>query len=133
VALSRGEPGQSAKRFHCALESARQTGNLNGEAYALNNLGCAEMRLRHNGRAADLQARALAIFERFGDRTGQALTLEGLGTAHAHLGRLGQAIGCLEQALSIAREIGGRRTEPTALNSLGEVNHAAGSRMKTST
>ena len=101
-----------------ALDSARQAGNRQGEAWILNNLGDALGRIGDSEGIGHLE-QALAIRHEIGDRAGEAQAANNLADAYEHLGRTDDAVDLLRRALSLTQEIGDRYGEGVALGNLG--------------
>ncbi len=102
-----------------ALESARQAGGRQGEAWVLNNLGNA-LGLSREAEGIRYLEQALEIRREIGDRLGEAQTANNLGDAYAVLGRADEALDLLRRALDLDRAVGYRYGEGVALNNLGE-------------
>ncbi len=102
-----------------ALESARQAGGRQGEAWVLNNLGNA-LGLTREAEAIGYLEQALRIRREIGDRLGEAQTANNLADAYAVLGRTDEAMDWLRRALDLDRDVGYRYGEGVALNNLGE-------------
>ena len=101
-----------------ALESARQAGNRQGEAWILNNLGDA-LGITHQSEGIGYLEQALAIRHEVGDRMGEAQAANNLADAYEHLGRMDEAIDLLQRALDVNREANYRYGEGVALSNLG--------------
>ena len=105
--------------FEQALAIARETGDREGEAIDLSNLGNCYADLGQIPRAIELYEQALAIARETGDREGEATCLGNLANSYSDLGQIPRAIDLYEQALAIAREIGDRAGEASHLGNLG--------------
>jgi DNA-binding SARP family transcriptional activator len=114
----RGNWADCIAMHRIALDSARQVGNRQGEAWILNNLGDALGVLR-DPEAIDLLEQSLAIREEIGDGMGQAQALNNLADAHEELGRREESVLMLRQALEVNRRIGRLSGEAAALTNLG--------------
>jgi len=101
-----------------ALDSARQAGNRQGEAWILNNLGDALGRIGDSKGIGHLE-QALAIRHEIGDRAGEAQAANNLADAYEHLDRWDKVVDLLRRALSLTQEIGDRYGEGVALGNLG--------------
>jgi DNA-binding SARP family transcriptional activator len=101
-----------------ALDSARQAGNRQGEAWILNNLGDALVRIGDSKGIGHLE-QALAIRHEIGDRAGEAQAANNLADAYEHLERWDEVVDLLRRALSLTQEIGDRYGEGVALANLG--------------
>ncbi|TAD79089.1 MAG: tetratricopeptide repeat protein [Oscillatoriales cyanobacterium] len=104
--------------WHHEGELAKLTGDRQGEAASLGNLGLAYRSLGQYQRAIDLYEQSLAIAREIGDRKGEANSLGNLGNAYYSLGQVQRAIGLHEQSLAIAREIGDRQGAAASLQAL---------------
>ncbi len=102
-----------------ALASARQSGDLPGEAWVLNNLGMVLGEERADD-AVGYFEQALAVHGKTGDRRGQAQVANNLAFSYQLLGRHEEAIGALKNALDLQRQVGRRHGEAVALCNLGE-------------
>ncbi|MFE4053905.1 BTAD domain-containing putative transcriptional regulator [Streptomyces sp. YIM B13518] len=88
-----------------ALTTAKNAGNLHGEAVLLVGLG--QLRYEQD-RFADANhyfREALATFRRLGDIAGQATALSGIAVASREQGHFAEAMACLEQALPRFRRL----------------------------
>jgi DNA-binding SARP family transcriptional activator/Tfp pilus assembly protein PilF len=103
-----------------ALQSARQAGNRQGEAWVLNNLGEA-LGFTRNTEGIGYLERALAVRREIGDRLGEAQAANNLADAYQRLGRTAGAPDLLRRALDLNREVGNRYGEGIALGNLGAV------------
>ncbi|WP_199309098.1 MULTISPECIES: tetratricopeptide repeat protein [unclassified Limnothrix] len=112
--------------WHHEGELARLTGDRQGEANSLGNLGNAYDSLGQVQQAFNVYKQSLAIIREIGDQRGEANSLVGLGNAYYYLGQFQQAIDCYDQSLAIAREIGDQRGEGNSLGSLGNAYDSLG-------
>ena len=103
-----------------ALDSARQVGNRQGEAWILNNLGEALGIVGASEGVGYLQ-QSLALRREIGDRRGEAQSANNLADTYSRLGRTGEAIKLCEMARDVSREIGYKLTEGVALVNLGDI------------
>jgi DNA-binding SARP family transcriptional activator len=101
-----------------ALDSARQAGSRQGEAWILNNLGDALGRIGDSEGIGHLE-QALAIRHEIGDRAGEAQAANNLADAYENLDRWDEVVDLLRRALSLTEEIGDRYGEGVALGNLG--------------
>ena len=101
-----------------ALDSARQAGNRQGEAWVLNTLGQALGVIRDSESIRCLE-QSLAIRRVIGDRTGEVQAANNLADAYEALGRGEEAVDLLRRALELNREVGNRYGEAVALSNLG--------------
>ncbi|WP_306214151.1 tetratricopeptide repeat protein [Actinoplanes sp. RD1] len=109
-----------------AVRAARQTGDLNGRAQALADLGSACHKLGRYGPAAKHLRQALALFARTGDPSGQARALTGLGVVEHRLCRYDKATGRFARALRLHRQQGDRIGEAQALANLADIDNRLG-------
>ena len=115
----RGNWADCIATHRIALESARQAGNRQGEAWVLNNLGQA-LGFTQMSEGIELLERSLAIRREIGDRLGEAQAANNLSDAYVVLGRTDEALDLLRRALELNREVGYRYGEGLVLNNLGE-------------
>jgi tetratricopeptide (TPR) repeat protein len=115
----RGNWADCISTHRVALDSARQAGNRQGEAWVLNNLGEALGFTREAEGIGHLE-RALTIRREIGDHQGEAQTANNLADAYVILGREDEALALLRRALELNRTVGYRYGEGVALNNLGE-------------
>jgi DNA-binding SARP family transcriptional activator/tetratricopeptide (TPR) repeat protein len=116
---TRARYGDAVKLHQHALDAARATLDLAGEAGALNHLGDIFRPQGHYDTAADHYADALHIARTTGDRTAELTALTGLADVHRAHGRHGPATETFTQALEIARATGNGTGELHALVGLG--------------
>jgi DNA-binding SARP family transcriptional activator/Tfp pilus assembly protein PilF len=104
-----------------AAESASKTGDRLVEAWALNQIGFALVRLREPEAFAHLE-RALAVRQEFGDAWGEAQTAIGLGDGYLKMHGAGDdALRYLRHAVALLEPMGASFLRTAALNNLGEV------------
>jgi DNA-binding SARP family transcriptional activator len=115
----RGNLADCIVTHRIALESARQAGNRQGEAWVLNNLGRA-LGVSHMSEGIGYLEQSLAIRREIGDRIGEAQAANNLSDAYVVLGRTDEALDLLRRALDLSREVGYRYNEGVALNNLAE-------------
>jgi len=101
-----------------ALDSARQAGNRQGEAWILNNLGDA-LGVTRQPEGIECLERSLAIRREIGDRMGEAQAANNVADAYQRLGRTDEALDLLWLALDLNRKVGDRFGEGIALGNLG--------------
>ena len=104
---SRGNWADCIATHRIALDSARQAGNRQGEAWVLNNLGDALGVTRDPEGIGHLE-RSLAIRREIGDRMGEAQAANNLADAYQRLGRTDEALELYRRALELNREVGYR-------------------------
>ena len=100
------------------LASARQTGDRQGEAWMLNNLGMA-YGVQRMGEAVACFEQALALFRELGNSRGEARAANNLANANFDLRRFDQALAMAERALVVQRRTGRRFGEGIALGIIG--------------
>ena len=109
-----------------ALSLRRATGDADGEANSLNNLGSAYAKLGQREKARDYIERALAIHRNFGNRYMLARTLRGIGAFDRESGDPERARSSLDEALEISRAIRDRKGEAESLAELAKVERDLG-------
>jgi DNA-binding SARP family transcriptional activator/Tfp pilus assembly protein PilF len=102
-----------------AREAAEQTGDVAGQAEALNGLGIVHLRLGRYRVAARHLHQALRLFRQAGNLLGQARALGNVGIAEQLQGRHKAAAGYHERALRLYRQVGDRLGEARSLDDLG--------------
>jgi DNA-binding SARP family transcriptional activator len=115
---SRGNWTDGIATNRIALDSARQAGDRQGEAWILNNLGHALGFTRHD-EGIDCLERSLAIGREIGDRMGEARAANNLADVYHWLGRTDEALELYRRALELNRKVGRRFGEGIALVNLG--------------
>ncbi len=115
----RGNWADCIATHRIALDSARQVGNRQGEAWILNNLGDALGTL-HEGEAISLLERSLVIRQEINDHLGETQAVNNLADAYEDLGRGEEAVELLRRALDLNRKVGNSYGEAVALTNLGE-------------
>lgn len=113
-----GHHAEAIRTHHHALDAARATGDREGEATALGNLGLMYWRVARNDEAIEHGQQALQAFDEIGDRQAAAVALCNLGLVHERIGRYRQATDHYERALDGFREAGLRGGEAAALTNL---------------
>ncbi|MEV0701792.1 tetratricopeptide repeat protein [Saccharopolyspora sp. NPDC050389] len=108
------------------LESARQAGDLHGEAEMLESLGKSSFQARRLAESESYHRAALTIREEIGDQPGRAISINALGLLGLRRRRLADAKSYFEQSMVLSREIGDRRREGLALCNLGEAYYELG-------
>jgi len=101
-----------------ALDSARQAGNRQGEAWVLNNLGNALGATFHPEGIGHLE-RSLEIRRDIGDRWGEGQAANNLADAYQWLGRTTEALELYRRALELNREVGNRYGQGVSLVNMG--------------
>jgi DNA-binding SARP family transcriptional activator/Tfp pilus assembly protein PilF len=115
---SRGNWADCIATNRIALNSAREAGNRQGEAWVLSNLGDA-LGVAGDSEAIGHLERSLAIRRDIGDQRGEAQAANNLADAYQRLGRIDEALDLLRRALDLNRETGYRYGEGIALGNLG--------------
>ena len=115
---SRGNWADCIVTSRIALDSARQAGNRQGEAWILNNLGDALGQTRQPEGIGCLE-RSLAIRREIGDRMGEGQSANNLADAYHWLGRTDEALELYRRSLELNRAAGYRLGEGIALVNLG--------------
>ena len=105
-----------------ALQSARQAGDLVGEADALNRLGAVALRQRRYQQAVGCYQQALARGRDTGDQASQAHSHADLGFVLFLQGHCERATGHLQRALTLRRATGDTLGEANVLAHLGFVD-----------
>jgi DNA-binding SARP family transcriptional activator len=101
-----------------ALDSARQAGHRQGEAWVLNNLGNALAETRHPEGIGHME-RSLAIRREIGDRKGEGQAANNLADAYQMLGRSTEALDLYRRGLELNREVGNRYGQGVSLVNVG--------------
>ena len=115
---SRGNWADCIATSRIALDSARQAGDRQGEAWILNTLGEALGQTRQPEGIGCLE-QSLAIRREIGDGRGEAQAANNLADAYQRLGRTDEALDLYRRSLELNRQIGYRFGEGIALGSLG--------------
>jgi len=115
---SRGNWADCIATSRIALDSARQAGDRQGEAWILNTLGEALGQTRQPEGIGCLE-QSLAIRREIGDGMGEAQAANNLADAYQRLGRTDEALDLYRRSLELNRQIGYRFGEGIALGSLG--------------
>ncbi|MDT3400460.1 BTAD domain-containing putative transcriptional regulator [Streptomyces sp. B1866] len=102
-----------------ALDAARRTGDVTGQAHSHHGLGLAHLRMGHYALARTHLTRALDLHAETGDAAGQALTHVALNLASERQGRHEEGLHHAQRALVLYRAAGHRRGEAYALNNVG--------------
>jgi diguanylate cyclase (GGDEF)-like protein len=124
------ESVRGAKLAREAMDLARASGDVAGEAQALYCLGRNLHSQADYPAVFEAQDTALSLFRTLGDIAGEARCRNLLGITYRQLGEYGQALEMYEQALKGFREAGERRWEARALSNIGTIevqlgNHSA--------
>ncbi|MBE9097877.1 tetratricopeptide repeat protein [Vacuolonema iberomarrocanum] len=124
--INAGQVELALESFQQALALFQETGNRQGEAYALVGLGRVSEANQEVQDALSAYEAALPLFVEVGDRPGEGIALTGMGVMYGNLGRYEQALGVYENALAIFREVGDRQREGDVLNNIGAVQNSLG-------
>jgi tetratricopeptide (TPR) repeat protein len=109
-----------------ALRATEETGDLNGQARALGQLGNGHFWMGQDETASELLRRALALYRQIGDPVGEARSLTSLSQISYQRGRYESGLHDLRQAIVLYRQAGDRLGESKALNGLGLVEERLG-------
>jgi tetratricopeptide (TPR) repeat protein len=109
-----------------ALALFGRMGDLNGQAWTLDNLGTVHNRHRRYRTAARYLERALALFREIGDRDGEPWSGNGLGEVARAEGRPADAHAYHLAALAVASGSGARDQQARAHAGLGYAARALG-------
>jgi tetratricopeptide (TPR) repeat protein len=123
---TQGHWNEAAVLGQAALAAARTTGDLPGQAWALNQLGVVQWLTGDYPAATASLTRALELFGDLGDRRGQACALNQLGVVQRVTGDYPAATGSLTRALELSRDLGDRRGQAWAVHDLGVVQERTG-------
>ncbi|MBI2568869.1 MAG: tetratricopeptide repeat protein [Candidatus Schekmanbacteria bacterium] len=104
--LRAGKTKEAVATLEQALASARQVGDVGGEARSLASLSGAHWQCGHSDVARQHCEQAIGLCRAAGNRAGEADALNLLGLLCADLGRLEQSGASFARALAIARELG---------------------------
>lgn len=122
----RGDLDDWADILRLALDAARQSENVWGQALALQHLGVACWRSGDSQQALDLGRQALHLWERLGDRHGEADARSTLGLGAKRLGRFDEARGHYRRAMDLYAELDDRRGYANVLDNLGDIDERGG-------
>jgi tetratricopeptide (TPR) repeat protein len=114
-----GRTNTAQQHYLRALETFRKSGDRQGEAASLGNLGLIAQTRGDLAEAERLQRDSLAIKREIGDRQGEAASLGNLGNIAETRGDLAEAERLQRESLAIKREIGDRQGEADSLINLG--------------
>jgi DNA-binding SARP family transcriptional activator len=116
---SRGAWADCIASHRVALDSSRQAGNRQGEAWVLNNLGLALGATRDSEGITCLE-RSLELRHEIGDRAGEAQAAGNLADTYIRVGRPEEAIELFGRARDLNRDVGNRYGEGVAQTNLGD-------------
>ena len=117
---------EAKELYQQGLNIAKELGNKDGVATALNLLGSIEYRTGNYDKAKELCQQSLNIVKELGDKQGVAIGLHTLGVIEASRGNYDKAEELLQQSLNIAKELGHKHTVAKALHNLGTVETSRG-------
>ena len=126
MVLSQQRDNAAIDYFAQAMAIRRETGDLQGQAQATNNLAFHYRFLGRHEEAAATLLEALDLQRQVGHRYGEAITLCNLGEACLELGRYEEATAWSQDALAVVREIGSERLEGYARYNLGRIDLSLG-------
>ena len=126
MVLSQQRDNAAIDYFAQAMAIRRETGDLQGQAQATNNLAFHYRFLGRHEEAAATLLEALDLQRQVGHRYGEAITLCNLGEACLELGRYEEATAWSQDALTVVREIGSERLEGYARYNLGRIDLSLG-------
>ncbi|MFD7296432.1 ATP-binding protein [Streptomyces sp. NPDC059897] len=122
--LLREGPWPQATALHQrAARTAHQSGDLSGEARALNRIGLVRYMTADYAVSSDFHERALSLFEGLADRHGQADTLNHLGRVRATTDDYEAATDFHERALALFERLADQHGQATALHGLARVRY----------
>ncbi|WP_406081423.1 ATP-binding protein [Micromonospora sp. NBC_00858] len=99
------QDGQPALAYaEHALALARQSGDVQEEAWAWQNIGRARMRMGQLRTAMDAVRAAAELFEQLGDADAICQTLIGRGDIGMRLGEVDEALACFQRALEMTED-----------------------------
>ncbi|MEU6714365.1 BTAD domain-containing putative transcriptional regulator [Nonomuraea sp. NPDC046802] len=102
-----------------ALRAAETTGDARYEAFALGDLGWAEVCVGKQSEGIVHLQRALDAHRRLGDVHREAALLDHIGMAHRGMGRFHEAVDYHVRAIALTRKLGNRWAEGGSLTHLG--------------
>jgi tetratricopeptide (TPR) repeat protein len=126
MVLSQQRDNAAIDYFAQAMAIRRETGDLQGQAQATNNLAFHYRFLGRHEEAAATLLEALDLQRQVGHRYGESITLCNLGEACLELGRYEEATAWSQDALAVVREIGSSRLEGYARYNLGRIDLSLG-------
>ncbi|HXM51101.1 MAG TPA: CHAT domain-containing tetratricopeptide repeat protein [Pyrinomonadaceae bacterium] len=114
---------QAAEKFQSALDLWRASGDRQGEADALGDIGQYYSTIDDSQKALEYYGRARALVLELGDKRRQANILYLIGEEHisSTVERKQKSLSYYQQSLALTREVGDRWGEARALNKIGLV------------
>lgn len=122
MALSQQRDDAAIGYFEQAMVIHHETGDLQGESQAANNLAFHYRLVGRYEEAAQTLLEALNLKRRIGHRYGESIALCNLGEVYLELGRHDEATARSLEALEVIRQIGSPRLEGYALCNLGRID-----------
>jgi tetratricopeptide (TPR) repeat protein len=123
---AQGHWSEALSLGQAALAAARMAADLQGQAWALNQLGIAQELTGDYPAAAASQTEALQLFRDIGNQRGQAWALNELGLVQWLTGDYPAAAASQTEALQLFRGIGNQRGQAWALDQLAVVQRLTG-------
>jgi class 3 adenylate cyclase/tetratricopeptide (TPR) repeat protein len=123
---ARGHWGLAADLYQTALTAARESGDLQGAAGALDELGLLQELTGEYAAATASLTQAADLFRELGDQCGQAYAINHLGLAEQDTGDYPAAAARHRSALALARDAGDQLAEAVSLIDLGLVQQSTG-------
>ncbi|MCB9101034.1 MAG: tetratricopeptide repeat protein [Anaerolineales bacterium] len=118
---------QSATTHHqVALTLYQESGDEQGVAFALNNLGAQANAQGNNEQATKYFEESIALSNKLGDKLPMSYALHNLSEVAKHQGNYGRALALAEEALSIMREHGNKWMIARQLANVGQVQNESG-------
>jgi predicted ATPase/class 3 adenylate cyclase/DNA-binding CsgD family transcriptional regulator len=121
MAWSQGNYQQAIRWHQQALALYREVGDMQGIAFALNNLGIQAQYQGDYERARAFLEESLALYREQGDQWGIAIVLGNLGLGEASQGDYERAKALFEENLAISRELKAKADIALALHNLGDI------------
>jgi tetratricopeptide (TPR) repeat protein len=126
LAAVQGDYGAARTLFEANLALQRETGNKQGIADSLTNLGNVAYEQGDYGTARTLQEESLALQRETGNKQGIADSLTNLGNVAYEQGDYGTARTLQEESLALRREMGDKQGIADSLHNLGNVAYERG-------
>ncbi|RME48132.1 MAG: CHAT domain-containing protein [Chloroflexi bacterium] len=118
-AIDHGDLQEGLRWAEKALSAARQTGDRQQEAWALDQIGNAYFSLSDWARALEYFQAALTMMREVNDRFGEATAIKDVAITLKYFGQFDEAAELLHQALDIFRELDESNGVMSALDNLG--------------
>jgi eukaryotic-like serine/threonine-protein kinase len=127
IFFAQGNYGEARQRFERALKIFQDLGDLDGEAWQLNDIAAVLDRQRgEKTTAIELWERASRIYNELGRESDAINPLNNMALSLAEQGKLTDARQRYEEVLSVCRSTHNRREEGVALGNLADVLHSQG-------